>query len=245
MQDYTGLSAGHMAFLIKALDGDPGGASRPPLPPLPCTVDPAMVREAIAFLRRTAFTIAPRKQWPPGGMPHYGLRGPIPRTCQAEPGRALCAWGDPGWGALVRKGKVDDGVFADALVEACAALVQAWRPEPSPEWVTCIPSLRRPTLVPSFCTRLAGALGIPFHGDILRKTVYRPEQKSMANSVQQARNIDGSLAVAVSEVPSGAVLLVDDAVDSRWTITVAAWLLRSSGSGPVVPLALAITGTDE
>jgi phosphoribosylpyrophosphate synthetase len=34
----------------------------------------------------------------------------------------------------------------------------------------------------------------------------------------------------------------DDMVDSRWTMTVAAWLLRTNGSGDVFPLALALTG---
>jgi ATP-dependent DNA helicase RecQ len=38
------------------------------------------------------------------------------------------------------------------------------------------------------------------------------------------------------------VLLVDDLVDSRWTLTVAAWLLRSHGSGEVWPFALAQAG---
>jgi len=64
----------------------------------------------------------------------------------------------------------------------------------------------------------------------------------MANSIQQARNVDGSLAVQVAQMPPDAVLLVDDMVDSRWTFTVAAWLLRSNGAGPVFPLALAMTG---
>jgi phosphoribosylpyrophosphate synthetase len=34
-------------------------------------------------------------------------------------------------------------------------------------------------------------------------------------------------------------LLVDDMVDSRWTLTVAAFLLTTSGSGPVYPSAMA------
>ncbi len=63
----------------------------------------------------------------------------------------------------------------------------------------------------------------------------------MANSTQQARNLDGSLDIRQA-VPQGPVLLVDDMVDSRWTLTVAAWLLRQHGSGPVWPLALALTG---
>jgi ATP-dependent DNA helicase RecQ len=65
----------------------------------------------------------------------------------------------------------------------------------------------------------------------------------MANSAQQARNVDGSLEIR-GLVPEGPVLLVDDMVDSRWTLTVAAWLLRSHGSGEVWPLALAQAGAD-
>jgi ATP-dependent DNA helicase RecQ len=41
------------------------------------------------------------------------------------------------------------------------------------------------------------------------------------------------------------VLLVDDMVDSRWTLTVATWLLRGNGSGEVWPIALSLTGHDQ
>jgi len=83
-------------------------------------------------------------------------------------------------------------------------------------------------------------LNLRFHG-VLEKTDDRPEQKTMANSSQQARNIDGSLAVRMKVLPPEPVLLVDDMVDSKWTLTIAAYLLTSHGSGPVYPLALAAT----
>ena len=38
----------------------------------------------------------------------------------------------------------------------------------------------------------------------------------------------------------GPVLLVDDLVDSRWTVTVAARALRRAGAPAVLPFALAI-----
>ena len=66
----------------------------------------------------------------------------------------------------------------------------------------------------------------------------------MANSTRQARNVDGSLVISREPMPEGPVLLVDDMVDSRWTMTVAAWLLRSNGTGNVWPLALALAGQD-
>jgi ATP-dependent DNA helicase RecQ len=84
-------------------------------------------------------------------------------------------------------------------------------------------------------------LGLPFQ-NVIVKTQHRPEQKTMKNGTQQARNVDGSLAVLDQPLPAGPVLLVDDMVDSRWTMTVAAWLLRTNGSGEVWPLALALTG---
>jgi ATP-dependent DNA helicase RecQ len=87
--------------------------------------------------------------------------------------------------------------------------------------------------------QLATALNLPFHL-ALEKTDDRPEQKTMANSSQQARNIDGSLAVNVGTLPAGPVLLVDDMVDSCWTLTVAAWLLTANGCRLVYPLALAL-----
>ena len=159
---------------------------------------------------------------------------------RAEAGKALCIWGDTGWGGLVRVGKYQDGRFADNLVNACVDLVRRWDPRPAPEWVTCIPSRRHPNLVPDFAERLAKQLGLPFYR-VLEKTEDRAEQKTMANSTQQARNVDGSLVVSVELLPHGPVLLVDDMVDSRWTLMVAAWLLRSHGSGEVWPLALALT----
>jgi ATP-dependent DNA helicase RecQ len=239
MQEYVVLTAGHMEFLIRALDGDPGTYRAPNIASLPATFDDGLAREAVAFLRRTSLPLEPRRQWPTGGLPHMNVTGRIAPDRQAQPGRVLCMWGDAGWGSLVRQGKSHDGQFADQLVEVCAAMVRSWAPQPAPAWVTCIPSRRHPNLVPDFARRLAGALNLPFH-PVLEKTDDRPAQKQMENSSQQARNVDGSLRIQ-GNVPTGAVLLMDDMVDSRWTMTVAAYLLLSNGSGPVHPLALAST----
>lgn len=245
MQDYVSLPFGeHMGFLIGALDGDPSVVTEPALPPLPATVDTELVKAAVEFLRRTSLPIEPRRKWPDGGMPQYGVKGFIAPAHQAESGKALCVWGDAGWGGLVRQGKYNDGHFSDQLVAACVKMFQEWNPQPSPTWVTCVPSLRHPELVPSFAQRLAAALGLPFHMAI-EKTHARPEQKTMANSTQQARNIDGSLELNGQPIPTSPLLLVDDMVDSRWTLTVCAWLLRKSGGGPVWPMALCQTGHDE
>ena len=240
MQRYVRLAEGHMAFLIAALDGAPAPIVEP-LPPLPGTVDNALAADAIAFLRHSYLPIKPRKLWPPGGLPNAQVSGKI--NPPAEEGRALCMWGDAGWGEVAKRGK-REGRFDDQLVAACVRLIQDdWRPTPRPTWVAAVPSLRQPSLVPDFAARLAAALGLPFVA-ALTKTEARPPQRSMSNGSHQARNVDGSFAVS-GEAPSGPVLLIDDLVDSGWTLAVAGWLLRLHGSGPVWPLALARTGGDE
>jgi len=241
MQQYAQLQSGHMEFLIRALDGDPGSYHAPNLAPLTSTVDDRVVQEAAAFLRRISLPLEPRKRWPPGGLAGLAVRGntSIAPTLNLQPGKILCTWGDAGWGELVRLGKYRDGHFSDELVMACVDVMREWAPDPAPQWITCIPSVRHPNLAPNFAQRLATALNLPFH-PVLQKTDARPPQKKMANSSQQARNVDGSMRIQ-GTVPSGPVLLVDDMVDSKWTLTVAAYLLTSNGSGPVFPLALAST----
>ena len=114
-----------------------------------------------------------------------------------------------------------------------------WRPSPQPEWVTCVPSASRPGLVEAFAERLASALALPFI-PCVTAAAGGPPQSQMANSAQQAANARRRLGVVGSGVRSGPVLLVDDIVDSRWTLTVAGSLLREHGSGPVLPFALAV-----
>jgi ATP-dependent DNA helicase RecQ len=168
------------------------------------------------------------------------VKGLIQPEHRYQPGKILCRWGDAGWGRAVQRGKYIDGHFDDELVDASVAFIRAWSPQPAPEWVSCIPSIRHPSLVPSFARRVADALGLPFF-EVLRATEARPEQKSMENSIQQARNIDGSFVITASSIPCGPMLLIDDVVDSRWTLTIAAWLLRRNGCGEVWPFVLAQT----
>ena len=161
---------------------------------------------------------------------------------RGEIGRALSVWRDAGWGELVYQGKYVHGQFTDELVEACAQLVLRWDPQPPPGWVTCIPSRKRPVLVPNFAARLAQRLSLPFL-PLLEKTDDRPEQKAMSNSFQQMSNVRDSLALTQA-VPPDPVLLIDDIVDSRWTLTVATWILRSNGAGQVFPSVLSQAGGD-
>jgi ATP-dependent DNA helicase RecQ len=205
---------------------------------LPGDYPEELAQAAVEFLDRQENPVQPRKRWP-AGLADPEMRGNIDPDRQVREGRALCRWGDPGFGALVRRGKQQDHRFDDRLVEAAARLVgNRWRPDPAPTWITCVPSRRHQTLVPDFARRLARRLGLPFV-ECIRKVRDTEPQKTRANNFQQAQNMAGAFAVDQASVGPEPVLLVDDMVDSRWTFTVVAALLRRAGSGPVYPFALA------
>jgi ATP-dependent DNA helicase RecQ len=62
-------------------------------------------------------------------------------------------------------------------------------------------------------------------------------QKQMQNSYHQASNVQRAFEVNRSMLGNG--ILVDDIVDSRWTLTVIGSLLREAGADTVYPVALA------
>ena len=174
---------------------------------------------------------------PNGAFPKYGFQGRLPADLQAQEGRILSRWRDAGWGIPVADDK-RAGRFRDELVRAMAEMVRKrWKPDPTPQWVTCVPSRNHPTLVPDFAQRLADSLNLPFV-DAIKKVRENEPQKEQQNSFQQCRNLDGVFHVA-ENIPREPVLLVDDIIDSRWTMTVLAALLQEAGSGPVFPVALA------
>lgn len=175
-----------MAFLSGELDQ--------PAPPVCGRCSPCLGRElvptgwtqsrlqkALEFLSRVEIPIEPRKRWVPGALERQSWSGAIPRARQAEEGRALCHWGDQGWGDLVRLGK-RSGRFPDELVTSTVRMIRdRWDPDPAPEWVTWVPSNRHPNLVPDFALRLAQALGLPAWQVLTSKRETQP-QKTMQNS---------------------------------------------------------------
>ena len=119
---------------------------------------------------------------------------------------------------------------------------ERWRPEPFPEWGTSIPSTRHPHLVADMARRLCVKLGIPYGKNYIRKAKDTLPQKEMENSYYQANNLVGSLEIKELKGATGrAVLLIDDMVDSGWTLAIAGLELRRAGSGAVFPFALART----
>ena len=240
MQNYVNTKECLMAFLLKALD-DPnpsscGRCANCQGKGFSAGVSPALVLEAQQFLKGNQIIFNPRQKFPSAVFPDQ--KRTIPADKKNAAGRALCYYGDAGWGKVVRNGKYELGHFSDELVDVVAHKIKhLWQPDPFPTWVTAIPSHRHPTLVPDFALRLSQQLNLPFY-PILMCVGERPEQKTMQNSSMQARNVLSSLAVN-GVVPNQPVLLIDDIIDSGWTLTIAGYLLRSKGAGVVYPFSLA------
>jgi ATP-dependent DNA helicase RecQ len=205
--------------------------------------DHRLAAEASRYLRRSELPLECKKEVAAGAFQQYDFRGRLRPELRAQTGRILSRWGDAGWGNLVAEDK-RSGRFRDELVDAVAEMVvERWGPRPAPTWVTCVPSLRHPLLVSDFAGRLAARLGVPFLPAVAKTRENQP-QKPQQNRYHQCLNLDGVFAVADS-IPREPVLLVDDIVDSAWTMTVTAALLLRAGSGPVWPVALASTSSGD
>ncbi len=235
MREYGETRGCLMEFLRRQLD-DP--EARPCGRCMNCTGTPLdlrpareLVAKAEEFLRSRELVVEPRRMWPPG-MPDR--KGRIPEDRQLEPGRALCIENDGGWGQLVRTGRAA-GTYSDELVAASARAIRRWNPQPAPARATFVPSTDG--RVEDFARRLADQLGLELLPLVAPIEPHRP-QREMENSPQQLANVLDAFGIR-GEVPGGPVLLVDDTVDSRWTLTVVGSLLRASGTGPAHPFVLA------
>ncbi|GBE49233.1 ATP-dependent DNA helicase RecQ [bacterium BMS3Bbin13] len=246
LQDYIDSDGCLMAYLRNALD-DPetnecGRCSACMHAPVVGTdVDRSLAIAASHFLKHSEMPFKPKKQSATGAFREYDFPYNLPSELRSSEGRILSRWGDAGWGGPVADDK-HAGHFRDELVEAVAEMIeQRWKPDPAPQWVAGVPSMNHPRLVSDFAQRLAARLGLPFV-EAIHKIVDNEPQKNQRNRFHQCRNLDGVFEIS-EHIPETAVLLVDDVIDSGWTVTVLAALLRRAGSGAVYPVALASTST--
>ncbi len=242
VQQYLDNTNCKMTFLRRALDDldlTPCGKCSSCLgqPVVSISVDPTLAHRAGTFLKHAEMVITPKAQVAANAFLDYGFRGNLPQKFRAQEGRVLSRWGDAGWGKMVADNK-HAGRFSNELVEAMAEMIQQrWQPNPAPQWVCCVPSRHHSELVPDFAKRLADRLGLPFVNAVSKIKDNQP-QKGQQNRFHQCRNLDGVFAVT-QPYEGQSVLLVDDIVDSGWTLTVIAALLQQAGSGLVYPIALA------
>ena len=189
-------------------------------------------------LLRPGVEVEPRRMWPTGLTQ---AKGKIPAGLQAEQGRALGRLTDLGWGTRLRAlvAGPDEPVSAE-MIEAVVKVLAAWDWTERPAGVVTMPSLTRPVLIGSLGERIAAVGRLPYLGS-LRYHGDGPGPRRY-NSAQRLRALWDAVEVPDAIGPlAGPVLLVDDRIETGWTMTVAAKLLREAGAPAVLPLVLAVT----
>ncbi|RZT81242.1 RecQ-like ATP-dependent DNA helicase [Micromonospora violae] len=259
MREYATTSDCRMRYLRERLD-DTGAAAcgrcdRCADPLFAADVSTAALAAAQTFLGRPGVEIAPKKLWPTGldavGVP---LKGRIAPAEQALPGRAVGRLSDLGWGGRLRDlvgPEAPDAPVPDDVAGAVVEVLKAWAhgddPWPRrPVAVVAVGSRRRPRLLGSLAERIATVGRLPLLGEV-SAAGHGGTAGPRGNSAQRVRALHDTFTVPTDLADAlagldGPVLLVDDLIDSGWTMTLVARALRRAGATDVLPLALAVAG---
>ena len=251
MLEYAASSDCRMEYLRRELDdpaaGPCGRCDNCTGRRWPAEVSGTGAATAQERLLRPGVDVAPRRMWP-AGMKDLGIgaSGKIPAGLSAGPGRALGRLTDVGWGTRLRtllsEEAPDEPVSAD-LTGALVTVLAAWDWEDRPAAVAILPSRTRPLLIESLGQRIAGIGRLPYLGALAYADgtpgPRRHNSAQRLRSVWNALTVPEALAAALAAL-DGPVLLIDDRIETGWTITVAAKLLREAGAPAVLPLVLAV-----
>ncbi|MGO4595187.1 ATP-dependent DNA helicase RecQ [Leifsonia sp. 2TAF2] len=248
MLEYESTDGCRMEFLQRALDdpdaGPCGRCDNCAGVWYPSEIDGGTASEVGSLLDRVGVEIEPRKLWPTGadslGVP---VRGKLRPEQQLRSGRALARLTDLGWGGRLRELFADDApdqAVPPAVLDACVRVLADWDWDARPGAVAAMPSRRRPLFVESLARGLAGVGRLPFAGTLGWRSG-PPSGAPGGNSAFRLASVWDHFSADGLELPVGVpVLLVDDLVDSRWTVTVAGQELVRAGASAVLPFAAAL-----
>jgi ATP-dependent DNA helicase RecQ len=249
MIEYEQTDGCRMEFLQRSLDDDTaapcGRCDNCAGTWFPREIGQAATTQAAESLDRVGVPIEARRAWPTGAdRLSVPVKGRIPADEQAGEGRALARLTDLGWGGALRErfaAGAADAPVTPQLLDGCVRVLAGWGWEERPVAVVAMPSRSHPLLVDSLARGLADVGRLPYLG-ALEPIGGGPTGQPGGNSVFRLAGVWDRLGAQHLDVPAGPVLLVDDLVDSRWTMTVAARVLRQAGATQVLPFALALRG---
>jgi len=241
MLEYERTGACRMEYLQRSLDDDTaqpcGKCDNCAGAWYPVEVGTDAAAAASATLDRVGIPVEARAQWPVGSAL---VRGKIALDERASEGRALARLTDLGWGNTLRQLFASpDAPASPALLAACVSVLVDWSWESRPVAVVSMPSRSRPLLISSVAEGLAAAGKLPYLGS-LSFANGGPTGDPGGNSAYRVAGVYDRF--AFDRPLDGPVLLVDDLVDSRWTLTVAARVLRRAGASAVFPFVVAARG---
>ena len=237
MRQYAHGQGCLMAYLQTALD-DPSPApcgrcsvctGQLPFPGLMPSQDKQ--NAARDFLRGLDVDIEPRKRWPSGVGRKGAIRG-------FDAGRAVAFADDPAW--LAELQALQRGASAElppALLAGAVATLGRWA-KSWPARPVCVVPLPAPDMTANRCLaeHLARKGRLPLHDVFGWRGGAAPGDSSATPVVA---HLEKAVVITADPLmPPGPVLLVGTVVQSRWTATLAASLLREQGASQVLLLAL-------
>jgi len=173
--------------------------------------------------------------------------GPRLRALLAEPPEP----GQPGADAPGADAPGADAPVPPDLIDAVVKILAAWDWDERPVAVATLPSRSHPELIASLGRRIAEIGRLPYAGSLqyaaqagVPAALAPPRRGRQSNSAQRLQVVWQAMSIPspVREVlvsVGGPVLLVDDRIETGWTMTVAAELLRDAGVPAVLPFVLA------
>jgi ATP-dependent DNA helicase RecQ len=215
-------------------------------------------------MTRAGVEVPPRKMYPTG-MPEIQGRsrsGRIPAELSCEPGRVVARLTGIGLGSVVREaltptaqdaGDVDaehtahdaGARLSPALAQACVDVLRDWGWQERPTIIVTMPSRGSGRLISEVAAHLGTVGRLPVH-EVLQYIPGQPRrrQSEVFNSAHKLINVVQAFTVTPqgrSILEGAIVLLVDDVVDSGWSMQAAGEVLLAAGAAKILPFALATT----
>ena len=259
MLEYEHTSQCRMVFLARQLDDASavacGRCDVCAGPWYPVKVPTEAQQAAQSSFNTVGVPLQPRRMWPSGLDQLMGAdapRGRLSKGEQAEPGYALARLSDMGYGTRLREllmtnelGEPVDSEVPAELGRACVKVLATWEWAEAgrPVAVLTLPSPVRPRLAQSLGRGLASVGRLV---DLGQMSLVGEPRFFGGNSAFRCVDVLRSYRVP-AEVLNYVrehrcpVLLVSDAVDSRWAFTAVARELRLAGASAVYPFSLAAT----
>jgi ATP-dependent DNA helicase RecQ len=188
------------------------------------------------------------------------VKGKIKPEEALADGRVLARLTDLGWGGALREAfaaGAPDRPVDPGMLQACVQVLREWGTGDArtagwsgagrPAAIISLPSRGKPLLVDSLARGISEIGRIPYLGQ-LQLNHGGPTGGRGGNSAYRLAGVWDRLVVgpeleeALAGIRGQSVMLVDDLVDSRWTLTVSGRALRLAGAGAVLPLVLGQAG---
>lgn len=186
-------------------------------------------QKAAEYINSKTLAIIPRKQWATTSKTKQ-----TKIEFQNEIGICLSKYGDVGYGEIIKNCKTNKIDYPIEIVNRSVEVLKPLIKEHNIKYATYVPSLRN-DMFAKFAKKVVAECGIKLIEPI--KKVSNWQQKTMQNSSHQCYNALISYEVN-SALPKEPIILMDDMVDSKWTLTVCGYKLRENGCTAVYPFAL-------